>query len=573
MKAEDIIAKYVKFREGGFVPQENPYDRFRYNTSDNTRIVPTQQKVLTTEESKKQSQSFQTAEALRKKQVQAQKDAEVKARMTRIAEAEYAKTQPINTENLSKIGNALGDKMRFSYEPNLFDDYLNPFVYLGDMAGGIGNIPANIKSGNYGKAAFDIANPALTGGMASAGSKNAVGFVNELFNPFAGLDEALVQKAERFSVYDLPKLTQEHQQFELETIRNNINLSNEGIVKLKKYLDEVYDYANLTPFQKKKILDRETYYLNKNNVSVDQRIQNNKNLLTHWENYKKDRIEYFNSPKFRERVNKQYGEMSDEIFKEFKEGLLQNLEKRPYIRPDVVSENAVAHYNQDLLNKIGIDNHKYGHTYFTDEYASDSRVVFHEGRHQLTNAEDEFYFFPSRKEIEEGLVYPDVLKFDSDLTNPKTGADYFLAPEEFITRLDELKRDMSKVGYDYKNMDLTPEILKQYRGLTPREAISQVTGKSYGDKISELTPEQHEAIIQLIYSAPDKTKDSQRLLRWFKDDFLLNQINNKWGLVPPAAIIGAGASTQQEPTKMQNGGEIKLDKEKLSMMMQKIFGK
>lgn len=176
MKAEDIISKYVKFREGGFVPQENPYDRFRYNTSDNTRVVPTQQKVLTTEEAKKQAQSFQAAEAIRKKQVQAQKDAEVKARMLRIAESEYAKTQPVNAENLSKIGNALGDKMRFSYEPNAFDDYLNPFVWVGESAGGLAQIPQNIKDKNYVAVAYNIGSPVFAG----IGSRKITGLNNAL---------------------------------------------------------------------------------------------------------------------------------------------------------------------------------------------------------------------------------------------------------------------------------------------------------------------------------------------------------------------------------------------------------
>ena len=449
-----------------------------------------------------------------------------------------------SNSNNSFATSAAGDKLRlFPDDPNsIIDEYLNPLKMVGDMADNIGHTFTNPNAGT-GEKVLSLATPLTMGAIGSLGAKTTGQFINNLFNPFAGASKVGFNAAKKeigvaarlrakqaageplTTNYDNVIKSILDNPTELEAIRNNINLSDNDIIKLEKYLSETYDYNNLTPFQKKKLLDRETYYLKKNNVSVDQRIQNNENLLTQWENYKKDRTEYFNSPKFKERVNKQYGEMSDENFKDFKEGLLQNLEKRPYIRPDVIDENAAAHYKQEPTHKLGTDDHKYGHSYFKDKYASDPEVVFHEGRHQLTNAEDEFFFFPSRKEIQEGLVHPDLLKFDPDLTNPKTGADYFLSSPEFIVRLDELKRDMSKVGYDYKTMDLTPEIIKKYRGVSPKEAIFKVTGKPYGIKLNELTPEQHDAVIQLLDEVPEKTTDSQRLLRWFKDDFLLNQIN------------------------------------------------
>jgi hypothetical protein len=179
-----------KMANGGFVPENNPYDRFRNNTRDNSTYVNTnaQPKVLNTNEAKAQSEAFRLAEIQRQKDVKAKQDAEVKARMERMAKSEYAKTQPTTTENLAVIGDALGDKFRFSYEPNLFDDYLNPFVYLGDMAGALGNVPQNIKTGNYAGASSAIANPLLMGAMAGYSSKLAgTGFVNELFNPVVGM--------------------------------------------------------------------------------------------------------------------------------------------------------------------------------------------------------------------------------------------------------------------------------------------------------------------------------------------------------------------------------------------------
>ena len=341
------------------------------------------------------------------------------------------------------------------------------------------------------------------------------------------------------SILDNPK--------EIEAIKNNIkDISNDDIIKLEGYLKDTYDYEKLTPWQKNKLLDRESYYLKNNNISVSDRIENDKKLLNFWEEYKKERKTYFESSKFRERLEKQIGKVDDETFNKYKSDLLSNLEKRPFIRPDVVADYSAAHYKPK--HHIGISEHMPGHTYYTDN-TIDKRIVEHEGRHQLTNADDVVYGFPSQQEIEANLIHPDLLKMDPDFMKnigDKTGRDYYLSPEEFIVRLDELKRDLSKVGYDYMTEDLTSEILKKYRGLTPKEAISKVTGKSYGVRLNDLSPEQHKQVLQLLDDSPQKTIDASRLLRWFKEDFLIDQINNKWGLMPAAISTGAATLSQQQ---------------------------
>ena len=152
--------------------------------------------------------------------------------------------------------------------------------------------------------------------------------------------------------------------------------------------------------------------------------------------------------------------MDDEAFDKYKSNLLNNLEKRPYIRPDIVADYSAAHYKPK--SHIGISEHSPGHTYYTDE-SIEKGIVEHEGRHQLTNADDVLYGFPSQQELEANLVHPDLLSIEPDFirnVGDRTGREYFLSPEEFIVRLDELKRDLSKVGYDYMTEDLTPEILK-----------------------------------------------------------------------------------------------------------------
>ena len=61
-----------------------------------------------------------------------------------------------------------------------------------------------------------------------------------------------------------------------------------------------------------------------------------------------------------------------------------------------------------------------------------------------------------------------------------------------------------------------------------------------------MLPEQHKQVLQLLDNNIEQTKDASRLLRWFKEDFLINQINNKWGLIPPAIGSGMYLQSQQQ---------------------------
>lgn len=350
---------------------------------------------------------------------------------------------------------------------------------------------------------------------------------------------------------------------ELNTAKSYMDFSDDDLIKLEKYLDDVYDYNNLTEYEKWQLLDRETYYLKKNNISINDRINNNNILQQYKNDYTNEIKEYFNSPKFRERVNKQYGlEMDDQSLELLKNQLLKNLEKKPFIRPDEIDDELFAAFYLRRDNKGNISTRPKGHTYFSDVSAKNKNTAYHEFRHQLTNAEDESFLFPSQQEIEDNLIHKDLLEYDSDLNrvfkDGDTGRDYYMSPQEFIVRLDELKRDLSKVGYDYKTQDLTPEILKKYKGLTPKEAIEQVTGKN-NVRFSELSEKEINTVHEILEKNPERTKDTNRLLNWFKPEFLINQINNKWGFVP--ASIGTGAAgygiMQQPKQEYKTGGRLK----------------
>lgn len=359
------------------------------------------------------------------------------------------------------------------------------------------------------------------------------------------------------SILDNPK--------EISSATRYVPLSNDEIVKLEKYLDETYNFKNLTPYQRNQLIDRETAYLKKSGVSIDQRIANDKKLLNNWEKYKQDRIDYFNSSKFEERVKKQYGEYATpEMIESLKTDALKNLEKRPYIRPDIIDDDAAAHYKPYTGREgrnFGISEHKPGYSYFKDDHI-DETTVFHEGRHQLLNAKDKEYMFPSTDEITSKLRSKHLLYFDDYLKpkDPLTKSNiigdfnYYLNPEEFTVKMDELRRDLSKIGYDYKTQDLTKKHLKKFRGLTNRELLNKVN--SNAKKFDDLTLSEKTKFWELYDSQNiAKTQYSKKMLDWFDDDALLHFLNNYWATLP---AVGAGAATvaakQVESPPFKAGG-------------------
>jgi hypothetical protein len=82
-----------------------------------------------------------------------------------------------------------GTPERFRLFPNAennIESYVNPGMFLGSMAKGLGNVPKDIKNENYGQAALSIATPLGVGALAGIGNPSTGQFVNNLTNPFAG---------------------------------------------------------------------------------------------------------------------------------------------------------------------------------------------------------------------------------------------------------------------------------------------------------------------------------------------------------------------------------------------------
>jgi hypothetical protein len=66
--------------------------------------------------------------------------------------------------------------------------------YIGDLAGNVGQIPLNVKEGDYSQVALNLGIPLVTGAIGGIGTRNTAQFVNNLVNPLAGTSNPLKSK-------------------------------------------------------------------------------------------------------------------------------------------------------------------------------------------------------------------------------------------------------------------------------------------------------------------------------------------------------------------------------------------
>ena len=112
-------------------------------------------------------------------------------RQSKINETIKAQDIPFTQDNwrevLAKTTQATGDKFRFSNEPNFFDDYVNPAVWVGGMASNLGQAPLRAQQeDSYMPYITAVGTPLAVGAMAGIGTQNTGQFVNNLVNPLAG---------------------------------------------------------------------------------------------------------------------------------------------------------------------------------------------------------------------------------------------------------------------------------------------------------------------------------------------------------------------------------------------------
>ena len=111
----------------------------------------------------------------------------------------------LRPDNLALAAKGTPERFRiFPNAKNKIEDNISPLVIFGDMTKEVGTVPKNIKDGNYVEAALGIGMPLLGGALAS--KAKGLSFVNEVFNPFAGLGNIVKPKKVEDNAKNINKL-------------------------------------------------------------------------------------------------------------------------------------------------------------------------------------------------------------------------------------------------------------------------------------------------------------------------------------------------------------------------------
>lgn len=170
-----IPRKYFPFKEGGELPKAQYGDsvsRFKaamaaskargYGNTPNQAMLSTDKRTQMERESDARLSD---------------KELERKARMRKEILAQ-GRGQFNSTQDFKDANGAIDTHMRVSLNDNVFDDYLNPAVWMGSMANKLGAVPDNINRGNYGQVAMAFAEPLAFG----AGEEILAPYINKGLN-------------------------------------------------------------------------------------------------------------------------------------------------------------------------------------------------------------------------------------------------------------------------------------------------------------------------------------------------------------------------------------------------------
>jgi hypothetical protein len=181
------------------------------------------------------------------------KKQEVAERKARIADSIDAQKETIIgnpnwRENLARQTQAIGDKFRVSDEPNFFDDYINPGVWIGDMASGLGQAPYVAKETNSNLPyVLGVGAPLVTGALEGIGGKSTKDFITNLISPIPFTGEA-INKGLKGIKKVMPKAKPVSNQ-SIKSISNKVIQPSKPITKLSKDL-EPYLYRDVVDSKK-----------------------------------------------------------------------------------------------------------------------------------------------------------------------------------------------------------------------------------------------------------------------------------------------------------------------------------
>jgi len=435
---------------------------------------------------------------------------EYEQRRRAIEESVAAAREPLSAQRLARESAATGDK--FSLQMNLGDpynnprlyetlgalDFINPGVMLGDMVTGLGSIPYNVQEGNYGAATFGLGLPLATGALASIGVKTPRQFVNNLVNPVAGIGDTPKQLPGSSNVVNIS----ENQNFLTDLFKpksKNIN-SNFNFDKIPE--------RKFTPLD-----DFKTNYKSEYNVENPSRTFHGKKLNIEGEESN------FLTRSIDDKIEKHYNnEITFQKFKDY--GGDESSYQRLIDNINTPSKTVSSGVDVGLLTDEGVS--LAVHNKYLDP-AETRSTLFHEKAHQskVVASKREDSLLPK--------LWDDINEL-TGYTKNYTDADkgsigmYLNSPTEVYSRIMELKYKAGLKPYE----NFTKELLEK-----TGEVIRDSNGKII--RMSGIMP-------------PNYSKNADK---WLK------LINKAPVIIPPAAVIGAGAygvNQMQDAQPMQRFG-------------------
>lgn len=286
-----------------------------------------------------------------------------------------------------------GTPERFRIFPNAennIENSVNPLMWIGDMAKGLGNIPKDIKKGNYLKAAGSVASPLLGGALGGLGAKTTGQFVKNTFLPLGGLEENIVKGGK--NLIDATKAGSKVLNKTDDVVKNASLIPNWTVPKIKS-VEEIDKLDNLHPVFK--TFDKDTwkeiakkkgndYFLdrfNKKLVDVTNDLNSYENLAINISDYpqliegKKWSEDFIKSPEWKQRVKNANPDLTDEQINNLQKSTLLSMPSnmKTFIK-NQASKNSF-HGGQFTVDDL-IHGRNVAFRYFTPEEVLDHPLHF-----------------------------------------------------------------------------------------------------------------------------------------------------------------------------------------------------
>jgi hypothetical protein len=238
-------------------------------------------------------------------------------------------------ENMALRASVLGDRMRFFPNENSLLDVINPLKFIGDLAGNVGQIPLNVKEGNYGQAALNLGIPLVTGAIGGIGTRNTAQFVNNVFNPFVDVNNLVKQGTKTIGVNIGENINSLGRLLPSGSLKSNIRAIGMGVRDVSQGRP-FFETFPITSSQKRVIENRQ-----------DEEFKKGVDFVKNWAYGKSSNPFIKNNNTLRPEVEKRINNINPDILR----SKFSNADLSTAVNPFNVYENLLVNNKKSFLNK------------------------------------------------------------------------------------------------------------------------------------------------------------------------------------------------------------------------------